>query len=512
MKDHHTGDSVKSKHTGDTITLPDHTIAMADFESGLRAHWGLQSVLIRISLIKDKETIKLGIGLKARHPDPDMLAITATGKTFAELDGMSKEEILGLMSSTARMKSPYWNPAEGPIHQRQALIGRYERRFGVKGLQLEQVLFAAGGCSQGLDNVIGNLFDRNGVVPVDVPCWPGLPPKLVRHGVKPVGMLRCHVSFDANRHHLAPLIDRGIAGVYVAFPGNPIGLRLTPERLDVLTRTRLWLRDRCIDAGKRPPIWISDGVYLDQPASTLSLLAGEDPAEVVELYALTKGRLAAGHRDHYEVVGRSSALIRYVAQQARDGLSGNVGWHYPDAHAYLIDDSHGFLSRERELDAAAGLAFDLAIKDVPGLSIDEAVDDQYRYVHCQFPEDGPDSEDWKRWSMLNCAANGTTWVDWVPGVYFNHPVLMREMGIRNHEVDGIRTIMAYAPEIMDRAGRLIAESWRDWCESGFLVVPGWDDCILLLENGVTPQQILAGSADGSIEGLIDGIKAKSASA
>lgn len=499
---------LESKHGSNELVLPPQTVRMAEYESGLRWHWPLQDALTHAGLIT--EVLNLGIGMKSRHPDPDFTFLTFLAHTEAEVAHWTGDQFRAAISAAARKKSSYNNPAEGPKDTRQALCDRYARRFGVPNIGIERVLGQAGGCSQALDVVVMNLAPLSGIALVDTPCWPGTPPKLVRHGLEPVSMYECHESFDANRKYIAPFIDRGIGLVYVAFPGNPKGLALTPERLEVLARTRLWLRDRCLDANKPAPFWISDGVYMDQPAKTLSMLAGQDPGDVVEIFSLTKGRLTAGKRDSWIVVGDSKPLLDFVAAQARDGLSPDVSWNLPLAQARAIRDANGFLARERELDVAASAAFVAVIDGVDGLSIDPACDDQYRYVNVQIPEEAhATTEDMKRWHMLECAANGTPFADWIPGPYFNHPLLLRASGVRIHEVDGIRCIMAFPPDVMTKAAHVIVRTWQTWKAEGFTKVPDWDDLVVLVQYGITPQQILDASRNGSINAILDRVKTPS---
>ncbi|MBI4407553.1 MAG: hypothetical protein HY565_03585 [Candidatus Kerfeldbacteria bacterium] len=503
---------IESKHGSHVLVLPPQTLRMAEYESGLRWHWPTLDLLMGLGLLTQEDIDLLSIGMKNRHPDPDIFFVTTLGFTETEVAEWTGDDFRRVLGQTARMKSGYVKPAEGPVDLRQAVCDRYVRRFGVEKLDIGQVLYLAGGCSQALDVVIQNLFLTSGIVPTDTSYWPGIPGKIVRHGPTPVSMFRCHESFDDNRKYLAPLIDRDIAGVYVSFPGNPIGLRLTPERLEVLTRTRLWLRDRCIEANKPAPFWVSDGVYMDQPAETLSLLAGQDSGDVIEVYGLTKGRLQAGNRDSFLVVGNSAVLRTFVSAQARDGLSGNVPWHYPKALARAIRDANGFLAHERELDQAAGAAFEAEFVGVDGLSIDPAVDDQYRYVHVAIPEDRQaTTEDWKRWHILEAAANKTRFVDWIPGPYFNHPLMLRASGIRIHEVDGIRTIMAFPPDKMQRAARVIVRTWNEWQSEGFTKVPTWSDLVTLLKAGIMPRQILDDSRDGTITATLERVKSGAAS-
>jgi succinyldiaminopimelate transaminase len=223
----------------------------------------------------------------------------------------------------AAADAPGYPVTVGRAELRQACVDWLERRFGVQGLGLGNVLPAIGS-----KELIAALPTHLGLGPGDVVVTPALAYPTYEVGAALAGATS--VATDA----LTALGPGRVSLVYVNSPSNPTG-RVLP--VDHLRKVVAWCRER-------GALLVSDECYLEcawdeQPVSVLHPdVCGGDPTGILTVHSLSKRSNLAGYRCAF-VAGDAAVVAELLAVRK------NLGLMMPEPQqaamrAALDDDEH----------------------------------------------------------------------------------------------------------------------------------------------------------------------------
>jgi len=226
--------------------------------------------------------------------------------------------------------SPGYPTVAGPISLRRAVIDWLERRFGVTGPDVDQVLPTVGS-----KEFIGNLPTQLGLGPGDVVAYPTLAYPTYEIGAR---YARCDAVAADSTIAFGPSAPRLF---YLNSPANPHGRILGADHL---RKTVRWCRER-------GTLLVSDECYLEfvwdgEPISVLHPDVNDGSLDgVLAVHSLSKRSNLAGYRDAF-VVGDRSVIAELL------GLRRHLGFMLPSPtaaamEAALGDDAHVDAQRER---------------------------------------------------------------------------------------------------------------------------------------------------------------------
>lgn len=294
---------------------------------------------------------------------------------FGNPDIPSPEQAVETLIREARQPSNHrYSVSRGIQDLREALAGRYMRRFGVE-LDPETEIISTIGAKEGLSHLMWTLVQHGDVAIVPEPSYP-------IHIYAPIiAGAEVRKAPIGSEEDYFEIVDRMFRNswprprvIIVSFPHNP-----TTKTVD------LGFFGRLVDLAKaNDVILVHDFAYADiafdgyRPPSILEVPGAKDVA--VELYSLTKGHSMAGWRVGFlagnsEVVGALAKLKSYLdygtfqpiqlaaaeALATGDGFVAEVNKTYMKRRDALVD---GLADIGWKVDKPAGTMFVWA--EVPG--------------------------------------------------------------------------------------------------------------------------------------------------
>ena len=294
---------------------------------------------------------------------------------FGNPDIPSPEQAVETLIREARQPSNHRYPVSRGIQDlREALAGRYMRRFGVE-LDPETEIISTIGAKEGLSHLMWTLVQHGDAAIVPEPSYP-------IHIYAPIiagaEVLKAPIGSEEDYFEIVDRMFRNSwprpRVIIVSFPHNP-----TTKTVD------LGFFGRLVDLAKaNDVILVHDFAYADiafdgyRPPSILEVPGAKDVA--VELYSLTKGHSMAGWRVGFvagnsEVVGALAKLKSYLdygtfqpiqlaaaeALATGDGFVAEVNKTYMKRRDALVD---GLADIGWKVDKPAGTMFVWA--EVPG--------------------------------------------------------------------------------------------------------------------------------------------------
>ena len=294
---------------------------------------------------------------------------------FGNPDIPSPEQAVETLIREARQPSNHrYSVSRGIQDLREALAGRYMRRFGVE-LDPETEIISTIGAKEGLSHLMWTLVQHGDVAIVPEPSYP-------IHIYAPIiAGAEVRKAPIGSEEDYFEIVDRMFRNswprprvIIVSFPHNP-----TTKTVD------LGFFGRLVDLAKATDvILVHDFAYADiafdgyRPPSILEVPGAKDVA--VELYSLTKGHSMAGWRVGFlagnsEVVGALAKLKSYLdygtfqpiqlaaaeALATGDGFVAEVNKTYMKRRDALVD---GLADIGWKVDKPAGTMFVWA--EVPG--------------------------------------------------------------------------------------------------------------------------------------------------
>lgn len=234
--------------------------------------------------------------------------------------------------------SPGYPTVLGPAPVRQAAVDWLERRVGVTGLDVDQVLMTVGS-----KELIGNLPAQLGLGAGDLVVFPELAYPTYEVGARYAG---CDVLAADSTVAIGPRVP---ALLYLNSPANPHGQVLG---VDHLRKVVEWARERDV-------LVVSDECYLEfgwdaQPVSVLHPdVCGGSHEGLVTVHSLSKRSNLAGYRDAF-VAGDRSVVAELLAVRKHLGFMVPTPVQHALAAA-LADDEHVEVQRERYASRRAAL-------------------------------------------------------------------------------------------------------------------------------------------------------------
>lgn len=230
----------------------------------------------------------------------------------------------------AAANSPGYPTVFGPVELRQAVVDWLARRFGVTGVDPDQVLPTIGS-----KEFIGNLPTQLGLGPGDLVAFPTLAYPTYEVGAR---YARCEVIAADSTVAFGPGAPRLL---YLNSPANPHGRVLGADHL---RKTVQWCRER-------GTLLVSDECYLEfvwetEPVSVLHPdINGGSLDGILAVHSLSKRSNLAGYRDAF-VVGDGSLIAELLE------LRRHLGFMLPAPvaaamEATLGDDAHVDAQRQR---------------------------------------------------------------------------------------------------------------------------------------------------------------------
>lgn len=294
---------------------------------------------------------------------------------FGNPDIPSPEQAVETLIREARQPSNHrYSVSRGIQDLREALAGRYMRRFGVE-LDPETEIISTIGAKEGLSHLMWTLVQHGDAAIVPEPSYP-------IHIYAPIiagaEVLKAPIGSEEDYFEIVDRMFRNSwprpRVIIVSFPHNP-----TTKTVD------LGFFGRLVDLAKaNDVILVHDFAYADiafdgyRPPSILEVPGAKDVA--VELYSLTKGHSMAGWRVGFlagnsEVVGALAKLKSYLdygtfqpiqlaaaeALATGDGFVAEVNKTYMKRRDALVD---GLADIGWKVDKPAGTMFVWA--EVPG--------------------------------------------------------------------------------------------------------------------------------------------------